>query len=349
NNLFVPNMLMIGIYHKVRIAYTHAAYLSRQFHTILHSLHSWANTCDDHSPMNKIETEIYGEFLSAPWRIELIKSSQLKANIRKCNRWKSSHLGIRKIDLLSANMPRYLWRVSIDNRNNGDTYTEFLLDATQIPQGKIMVGYISYCEKSVKFWSGINEEIQQSAIWDLICDNLESEGKSIITSFELAFTEPSRDNSLNILFGPPGYPNRDLKSGEADEFDNISRRPITHVINRDNKMDSLKFFDQSTKYIWVIDRYGKLIIGEDIEEKPKSGRLNYKGHPTLVDGAAARLGGELFFNNGWVINTRSKAYSAHMSAQPDNGNQFLKNVIAKFFTDLSITPYFFDPEGGNNP
>jgi RHS repeat-associated protein len=81
------------------------------------------------------------------------------------------------------------------------------------------------------------------------------------------------------------------------------------------------------KYIWVIDDSGTLRIGTETEVGPRQ----LLGHPTLVDGNNAHVGGEIKFNDQtkqWRINDSSGRYSRGRS--PEERAKILDNAQQLF-------------------
>lgn len=144
-----------------------------------------------------------------------------------------------------------------------------------------------------------------------------------IVKFFTAMNNNNKRTSLNTLYGPLSPPTRLLKPGETDNLRNIKRRVDITTVRRGISNFPSNLLDKNKRYIWVIDDFGDLVFGEDIVQGEE-----YEGHPTLVDGKPARLGGELFaINDTWYINSKSRAYSSHLPDSPDKGTTYLSNII----------------------
>lgn len=149
--------------------------------------------------------------------------------------------------------------------------------------------------------------------------------ENYIKPFYKFYTEANANQSLNTLYGYLGLPRSAFKLGETDEENNIIARSDIFTIRANNTSWNFLSTD-GTKYIWVIDELGNLIIGEDIEVDDQ-----YEGHPTLTDGRPARLGGELIYDGAtkkWMINLESGSYSSHVDKSSKQAKIYLKNVIA---------------------
>jgi hypothetical protein len=120
---------------------------------------------------------------------------------------------------------------------------------------------------------------------------------------------------LDRKFGealPPFGSQGGIKNHEKDSDSNIIKNPEFQTI----KPGSTPILDTNKEYIWVINEYGKLIIGVetpmDTEVNTKNGYIPKLGHPTLTDGKNARISGELrYINNKWIINNKSGRYTIH--------------------------------------
>ena len=80
-----------------------------------------------------------------------------------------------------------------------------------------------------------------------------------------------------------------------------------------------------------MDNKGTLRVGEEVLTGGKlpSGRPEKLGHPTLVGGDAARIGGEVRWvesEKAWKINDASGRYSSQADRSPD----MLRNVQKSF-------------------
>jgi hypothetical protein len=98
----------------------------------------------------------------------------------------------------------------------------------------------------------------------------------------------------------------------------------------------LSALDPHAPYIWVVNENGDLIIAieENLDGAPARRGERTLGHPTLVNGDLARIGGELRFVEGeWVITNKSGRYGRNRPAE-----RLLPNVAAIFKgLGLSVT------------
>jgi len=72
------------------------------------------------------------------------------------------------------------------------------------------------------------------------------------------------------------------------------------------------------------------VYGEDIEKDQ-----GYQGHPTLIDGGPARIGGELFYDNEWKLNSKSRAYSSHLADDSARSMTYLETIKRKKFANAT--------------
>ena len=97
--------------------------------------------------------------------------------------------------------------------------------------------------------------------------------------------------------------------------------------------------DPKKEYIWVVDKDGKIIVGEEVVAGPPGpdGKIPKFGHPTLTDGQPARIGGELRYNpqtGGWEANPYSGRYTGN---HPDRGAEQLQNAIDQMNESFPVT------------
>jgi len=338
-HLFMPDLLIFGLYHKVRIPYTKADYICKRLHAVIDQICEFTKTQLDEENEFKEKIKIYSSILNSTWKIELTTNNKLKSEILENESWYSSSQGAYKKHFLAMNMPRYIWRVKIEQA--GVLISELHLDATEVPDGNILFSYIAYNVDAHKFWGAVDNDVKNRVWDDIYAVTTEEQEKSAISTIMRFFMQSDDQSVLNTLYGPVNYPDRELKDGEIDVYENVSQRPDLYIVRRDNQFDEEKQLDRSTKYIWVITKNGDLTIGEDIYVND-GGKEKYLGHPTLIDGAPARIGGELKYSHvdkSWLINAFSGAYSKHLNGDEKTARVFLENVIKHNFYkfDIEIT------------
>jgi hypothetical protein len=203
--------------------------------------------------------------------------------------------------------------------------TDILFDATEVSQGQVLVGYITYDNNAERVWKHVENVISRNA-WEAY--SLGMEAKQYIGGFLKFFSKQKNKTYLNTLYGPLGLPRRFLKPGETDDYNNILPRTDIKVV-RTGSTDFWNELKESLPYIWVINEFGDLVLGEDIYRDN-----GYQGHPTLVDGKAARLGGELYYSaegSCWFVNLKSRAYSGHIVPGSPLWSGYLKYVVQENF------------------
>lgn len=143
----------------------------------------------------------------------------------------------------------------------------------------------------------------------------------------------ARKAKLDARFGAPRPP-RLIKPHER--IGEVVKRPkelqeVTPGIPP--RLDPSKALpDGKPGYIWLIDENGKMYVAPEEVVLDASGnpvkdgdKLLKLGHPTLVGGANARIGGELHYVDGrWVMNNQSGRYSVH----PDRSAEQLENAAS---------------------
>lgn len=339
DDLFVPDLLLVGVYHKIRITHSEASRICRVFHSEVSKRLAIFNTIRERlTSEQESSMSFYETFKNSIFDIHLTENNKEKLRLIKTKDWYSSCYGDKKSDFLSVNMPRYIWRCGIIHE--GVRISDYYLDATGVLQGQVIIGYVSYQEIAEQFWQQVGKDIRNNE-WEEFYDTVtDPDERSALRTIMKYFLAPESDISLNALYGPLRYPNRNLKPGEEDDFENIKKRSDLISIARDNQMNLNQKLKKQIKYIWVINKYGDFVVGEDIEEPD-----GFQGHPTLIDGAPARLGGELLYDQNekkWLISTKSGTYSYHLVDDPNQASIYLTNLINRKFPeqDVSISPGF---------
>lgn len=338
-NYFVPSVAIVGLYHKIRIPYSHieqtcAAFFQYLEYTI-EDLRIASRDSADAEAADFYESTAgsLDSMISACWEISLLTSNQLKEEVLASSNFFSFNGLTGKSSLLLQNLPRFIWRCRVFGAEEVGDITEILFDATEVPQGNILIGYISKSQEAQQAWGYVDECIRDR-IWQRY-KITEEEPREHIGAFVKFFGKASNISSLNTYYGPIGLPRRSLKQGETDDTNGIAQRVDTHTVRRGDAAANWSFLSEEKLYIWVINEEGDIVIGEDVN---KDG--DFKGHPTLIDGRPGRIAGELHTASTtrvgkWVINLKSRAYSGHV-AEVDRA-QYLTNVIRQNFRGLDVT------------
>lgn len=136
-----------------------------------------------------------------------------------------------------------------------------------------------------------------------------------------------------------------LKSHEVDIAGRV-RKPNSRTILDANAVAALMKCQElshpaltspiprSAVFLWLVDEVGNFVMAiEELtngEVKPRTLKidgLEALGHPTLVDGKPARIGGELHFESGeWWLTNRSGRYCRNRGWSDKRILNFLKNV-----------------------
>lgn len=140
--------------------------------------------------------------------------------------------------------------------------------------------------------------------------------------------EPNfEDNYLDADYGPLRIPARKYRGSEVDDYgDQITRSDVIKIVRGNDAAKRLETLDHNQAHVWVIDRFGDLIIGEEPADDPAR-----KGHPALTGGQPARLGGEMHYceaDGYWELNTKSGTYSGHLFGDPERAATYLASVIS---------------------
>lgn len=320
--IYEVDTLIIGLYHKIRIPYTHIKNTCLSLVTNLKDMLPHIRV-DEGQPFDKAEVDSLRKLLSnIKWNITIKENAKLKNElIQKDIFQKEKHL--------IKSLPKYIWSASafIDNIE----LFELLFDATDIDQSEVFIDFIRYTtDEVIEEYSNTIEyiinlysvlKIQENVTnLDILDDKEENYINGIINYFN---KDTTYKDSLDDIFGYlkiPGY----IKDQETSNYViNNGRIFRENIINyKEFILDDNLSLD--SKYIWLIDREGFLCIGEEHKD-------SVNGHPTLTKGKPARIGGELLpkidkeGKRIWKINTRSGRYSKKYT--DSEKKRFVENAL----------------------
>ena len=343
DEFFSPDFAMVGVEHKVRVSFEDVTALCEALRDYLdYTAQAIRDTLTKKKNVKEVGDEAvkhFGELVenlaiatNGRWEITLQSSQSIKDELRNLSDFKSFNGASSKDELLTKNLPKHIWRCRIFSLKGSSPkrYTDILFDATEIPQGKIVIGYISFSHDAEQVWKYIEQAVEKRE-W-------EQYPSELVDRFEIGayirfFGSIQKNSFLNTVYGPLQLPRRELKPGEKDPSHNVTLRRDARIVRRGAGATDWTFLDRTKKYIWVINDTGDLVIGEDIVSEEK-----YQGHPTLMDGKRGRIGGELFAdletNEIWRINLKSRAYSSHLAWKASKANDYLANVASMNFVGL---------------
>ena len=312
---FEPQVLIIGLNHKVRIDFDYALNVAAAISELI------GNYSEDHP--EKCPPE-FAEFAGASFQVSLCYSSALKTDFVEADHPFFSYNGTAEsASFLSANMPKYVWRCRFLHQQ--DVFADILLDATGVPQGDLVLGCLAYTKNADAFWRALSMFVKEDYYRDATSDLDPSVPNVIgcITRFFLNF----EDNYLDADYGPLRIPARKYRGSEVDDYgDQITRSDVIKIVRGNDAAKRLETLDHNQAHVWVIDRFGDLIIGEEPADDPAK-----KGHPALTGGQPARLGGEMHYckaDGYWELNTKSGTYSGHLFGDPERAATYLASVIS---------------------
>jgi RHS repeat-associated protein len=123
-----------------------------------------------------------------------------------------------------------------------------------------------------------------------------------------------------------GHPYAGIKDFEIGSNGKVIVNPELQIIRPGGKAAPLQ---DGKNYLWVIDESGNLRIGVEAPITP--GSPNALGHPTLVEGGKARVGGEIRYEDGWYVNDNSGRYSKGRTREQasvllDNAHRLMENA-----------------------
>jgi len=334
---FIPDTAIVGTNHKIRLSHedVNATVLAffQAINIVLKQVWFGENPPSGISP-EKVDSgrQCLDGICEGTWAIKLSDNSSLKSKVLRDVKLISYNGDINKESFLLTSLPKHLWLLSIST-TEGDLITEVIFDATEVAQSTLLIGYLCYTPEAHEFWMHLGNAIDKKVFHSLKVPQFIRINFGGILKY---FTGKSRLKGLTELFGPSSIPDRGLKPGEEDSSHNIKPRGDVKTLHSQEKSD-WTFLDQAKDYIWVIDDSGAITFGEDLERS--GNRDSFAGHPTLIDGGPARLGGELKRHdskNSWVINLKSGAYSHHFDPFGQQAKQYLNNVITHRLFGLNV-------------
>ena len=333
-DLFIPDLIIFGHYHKIRIKYDEIYRSCLVIHKIFSVMYV-ENLFDDKSEGVVTLKKSINSMLRGVWGIALTTANQLKNDILKVGKeeWGAANGIEQKSVFLTRNLPRYIWRCKV--YSNDMLFAELLFDATEVPQGNTLLGYVSYSNVADIFWQYARSEAraeQFDRFKVLFSADIEQDAFNAFIRF---FKETKTDIGLNTIYGPASLPFRKMKNGEINDLGNVSIRDDLITIRSNGvKQNILLGLKKDQEYIWVVNVEGDLIIGKDI-----AGGDSDQGHISLVDGAPARVGGDLIYSEideQWEVSTKSGAYSKYLEDDPDTAKIYLANVVRDKFAGEGV-------------
>jgi hypothetical protein len=323
---FFPDIVICGMNHKIRIPYSE----------ILNSCEALTRyvKADMLSMKLEIEVDAVQEIVSSiraaldcRWSIYLASSSKYKSELRRSTEFKFFNGAAGKNALLLKSLPKHLWICRLKDAE--ELFMDILFDATEVPQGNTLIGVVIYSEAADTMMRAVEVSIRQRN-WAKY--EATEEDKVNVRPFVTFFDEVPDRQLLNTQYGQLRTPNRGLSEFEQDETSNVTQADAWTISAHSGNISWDTKLDKSKKQIWVVDVSGNLVIG--IEDK------NVKhGHPTLIDGRPARLGGQLKFDEPsgkWVVDLFSGAYSGHLKKPSEIANAFLDNVKNNLLKGLNV-------------
>lgn len=298
----IPNNLMFGLYHKIRIPYLLVRDGIFSFNAVLDELF---DSCA------QVKEAIFNkEKVNLIWDIHLITSNDAKDEIMQSHRLTGKDLRY----ILTKHMPKYMWRARAEY--DEDPLFDLFFDATDILQGKVFITSVEYNEIIKSFFNIIfgdnNAHLPE-------CQALKAD-KQLLVNKIIKGLGTKKDPMEDILTSRYGRSNPPLnyKPHEINE-ETKTLHTLDNVVILMSKKDII--LDGSKKYLWAVSCGGDLLFAPEAGDPPL-------GHPNLLNGNPARVCGELIFkDNEWILNNASGRYSKYA---PDITNQILENVKELF-------------------
>lgn len=336
NDVMSCNALTIATDPRIRVSYRSIAQTATMLTTMFTNL---ANTLFSSEHLFSLE-----------WSARLLKSTSFKKEVKDNLVLDSAS----KLKLLTRNLPKNVWVITISG-SEGNMF-DIILDSTSLPQGDAYIDVVYY---------GNNREFVEPHIDKLYKDQFQilmsrtnpEENYHLSILRNLALKTNSHFAYLDEKFGVARMPQQ-IKDTEIADFHLNNQSNLLYLQNSfDSKSDTSqdRFIDLFNKQamvkkqwaqedaalvhrqtlIWVISKYGALLIGEDSSET---------GHPTLTGAKPARIGGELIRKQDEpdtiYVNFFSGRYSANFDNPPEK-LKFLQNAMVKINDILGNNGYEF--------
>lgn len=345
DEFFEPTSIVLGLYHKIRLDFSAIHEVLDMFVGFLTERRE--SLKDDQARLIKM---LINAVRSSRWSIQLRKSVEFKEDLTS-NEKKSmlSSFGSTVFDVMTASFPRFVWVCTMYDEGRAPQM-HMLFDATEIGQGNIFLGYVLHDISLESLWMDLNalacaslhsdQDIRAS--WKTLCEALPNSAQTKRKLRSIEFKLASAEVSLDLQFGGLKYPERNMKPGEVSSDGAPAQTDSLKVIGR-HVQNWGRILDESVPYIWLIDKDGDLIIGEDMVDDV-DGRLLFRGHPTLNDFRPSRVGGNLRYRqkvkdnveeDGWYIDAWSGTYSQHLSHDKELRKEILIRVQKLRFDNFS--------------
>jgi hypothetical protein len=300
---YVVNEFAVAVNHKVRIP------VSVIRDTIL-KIEYTANVTQEHfGKLNEIQ-----DLALVKWTTRLRNSSDLKSEwLEKCS------VGLKERLMLS--LPRWVWvaTASIHGKESFD----YVFDATGVEQSNLLLTSMPYQYDVYTAY----KVLLQIALDETPLENRASDedGVFIKALRKLAEENTSHEQELSKAFGLQRLPKK-IKNNETDrkgilQQDTLIKIQFPHDITEQLVIDLKTLMANNIFLIWIMDIDGNIIIGKDT------------GHPTLINGHAGRIAGEVHYDSGSneIVELRLNAKSNRYSSEHYDYNKklYLNNAIEK--------------------
>lgn len=272
---------------------------------------------------DKKEFESYKEF------VEKVK---FKITLQECRDLKSQYFEDKSIqdkNILFDSLAHFIWKATFEYNNK--PFLDLLFDGTDMPNGNAFIKKVildkSYSSPIVFGLEHLSlRDTEDTEDKDLKFVDQSNEGVTSYTVNVIRALKPKKvdiSSYLSSCYGAPKSPQY-LKEQEIFENELVQQVGITRLFSslEANTFDLQAFIEKNSTSIWVFDKDGALILGN---EDP----LLLQGHPTLTGSEPARIGGEVWLENGEVlINSKSGRYSGQYLIEEQE--QYLFNALNRF-------------------
>ncbi|MEM7705745.1 MAG: hypothetical protein AAF358_09355 [Pseudomonadota bacterium] len=336
--VYVPRTVHLGLYHKIRNPFRQVLEDLLRFRRYIQSLIMLIGS----DPYWTMQNE-------ACWELFLVDQNDYKAEMLDVSKQvQSEDLKDEMFELLVSRLPRFFWCI----RYRTETITRFdiLVDATSSSGGAsetISAGMIGVVSHDTEWFRRLTLAYESMGL-KTTKQEFESSAETLdmLLAWEQFIKQRQRLPLADRIFGDLAFPTEIYSHEEKNLYE--LRKPAQHFcISRNYSVDvevTLKQLDRQTVYNWVVDEFGDIYVGSlDVIGEDSDGTPMELGHPTLINGAPARIAGELrFLDERWSLNNNSGRYAMDKENRGPSEVEAVKRFLdSRGFTD-SANEIFVD-------
>jgi hypothetical protein len=264
---------------------------------------------------------------------EFIGKVEFSITLQECRDLKSQYFkdkSMKDKNILFDSLAHFIWKATF--KYDDKPFLDLLFDGTDMPNGN---AFIKEVDLDSSFSSPMVAGLKALSLSDGEDDTEEKGLKFVdqsnegVTSYTVNVIRALKPNKINISsylsssYGAPKSPQY-LKEQEVFENELVQQADAKRIFSSldTESFDLQDFINENDTSIWVFDKDGALILGNEDPEV-------LQGHPTLTGSEPARIGGEIRIENGLVlINSKSGRYSGQYLISEQE--EYLFNALNRF-------------------